>query len=772
MAEPFPDNDVEQTPKEPGDYTDKQAISARISKKLSIDRFQRTAFERDWYRNILFIAGAQWITLDKGRWRPRQLPAWFPRAMTNKFAEKYNDIVASIVASKPTIHHQPATNDDTAKATAEVSERVRDVFHEEARIEDKRQNCASWLVATGNVFLMPYYDNAEKHGVVEQPYQTCVQCQQTMSPSELADAGETCPQCGGTSFMDEPNGMTEAFPIGAYQCDVVSPFEIRVDHRIPRWDDHQWFIRQRRYDVDYARDRWPEFKDSIKSDYGFDLSQYYLDVLANISSSYSYSGGYMGAGPSSPKNPKVTVYEYFELPSEDYPEGLHAIRLGMESEALVEAKPLEYEYGAGSRKGKKFLPLRPLKFDTIPGRFWGKTRLDDLIPLQTFRNVVEANLRLTAQRMGNGIWLKPKGSGVGIITGEPGQEIEYNPISVGGTSFAKPERVPAELNNLQPLIMLMNKIDDSMERVSGTFFLQGGETPPGVTAASALAFLGEKAQKAMSPILREWAHGWKAEEEMGLEICRANWNDARIRVIAGRNRVWEVQTFTKEDLQGDVTMWIDDESMFPKSQATDRANIAQLLQGQVISPADPEIAYRILEVFGMTSLKGSTDEDVRAAVKEAERFLDDEADPQVRPWIDNSIVHYMKHVQFAKTDEFMEMPKQKQDVWIAHIQATVQDIQARRAYLQAAMLPDDPQTADVTSAAAQAAAGDAMALMQSGGLPQGMTAPDPRMMKNGQPQTSLPPKPPAPGLEMPGQTPDIAAPQAPEVGAGSPSPLQ
>jgi hypothetical protein len=38
-------------------YDDVAAISARIDRALSIDRFQRSLFEREWFRNVLFLAG-------------------------------------------------------------------------------------------------------------------------------------------------------------------------------------------------------------------------------------------------------------------------------------------------------------------------------------------------------------------------------------------------------------------------------------------------------------------------------------------------------------------------------------------------------------------------------------------------------------------------------------------------------------------------------------------------------------------------------------------
>ena len=663
------------------------------------------------------------------------------------------------------VFYEPSNDDEPSVATAEVAMDVREAFYAEANIDDSVAEIASWLVATGNVFLVTYFDDDEKHGTAFVQHKQCATCGAMSAPSDIEDAGGMCPACAEqgmqtNSFTDatSPEGepIGDERPVGKLCADVCSPFEIRLDHRVRRFEDQKRFIRMRRYDVDEAKQLFD--LDDVLPDNGQDLSQYYLDVLSQVTGSFSASsGGFIGGGPSSPKNPKVTAYEFWELPTDDFPDGLHVIQLG--TNKLVMAGPLETEVTAGQQKGKKFLPLAYFKFDNIPGRLWGKTRMDDMIPLQIFRNTIEANLRLSTQRMGNAIWLDPKGSGVTGITGEPGQKVVYNPVSMGGSNFAKPERIPAELSNFGPLLQMMNKCDDSMERVSGTFFLQGGDTPPGVTAASALAYLGERAQKSMSPLMHEWAKGWKRWEEQSLEIVRTEWNDARMRVVAGRNRKWEVKKFTSADLQGAVTIRINYEGIQPKSLATERATIGQLVQLGALNPADPETKFRILEKFGETNMQGSTDLDVRFAQKEADKFLTIHQAPVLRPMVDNSAIHIMYHSDFAKTDEFFELPQDQQDLWLQHIQNHVSDIVQRAQAMQMAGLNvEDPQFAELTTGNAQLMAQmSAQAAAQNGGVPNGAQGPDARLTAGG----SAPPQPPQPA--------DLAAGPPPTEGGQSPA---
>jgi predicted nucleic acid-binding Zn-ribbon protein len=737
-------------------YANLEEINKRINKHLEADKFQRSLFEREWFRNVLFYVGQQWIVLDKGRWRPKVLPSWFPRAQTNKFAEKANDIISTLAQGRVPIRYAPATDDETAIATAEIGERFREVIYEEAKVDEAEGDLASWVALTGNAFLLIGYDDSKDSGVSKVPKEECVSCHAVYSAPEIEENGNACPDCGAQQFIESENEFDE-FPIGAITADVISPFEIRIDHKVRDWKSHKRFVRVKRMPLDEAKEKWGrDFTPDNSSD---STSEYYLDVLANVTSSFgSASATLGGAQGDAPKNPKVTVYYFYELPTEEFPDGLYAIRVGSGEQNIVEAGELSFKFGAGLRQGQRFLPLVPFGFDKVPGRFWKKTRLDDLITLQIFRNTIEANLRLTAQRMGNSVWLNPKGSGVGIITGEPGQQIDYNPVTLGGASMAKPERVEAALNNVQPMTLLMNKIDDSMERVAGTFFLQGGETPPGVTAASALAYLGERADKSMSPLRREWAKGWKMFEELALEIARANWSEERVRVIAGKNSKWKIEKFSKNDLSGAVVLNIDYQSLFPKSQATERATIGQLIQLGIINPQDPEQQYRVLEKFGETSLKGSVDLDMQEAIKESDRFLTEDAPPKIVPMVQNSLVHLMQHSDFAKTDEFKELDQEKQDLWIAHIQAHVADIVARRAALMGAGLnPDDPSLGELSSGMAAVAAQATQEQMmlagaQNGGVPNGAEGPDSRLSPDG----AKLPKPQAGADAGPLPTPDIA----------------
>ena len=775
------DTSPQSNPYDLADSDTCEEINRRINKVLSTDRFSRTLFSRDWFRNILFYVGAQWIVYSKGRWRQRELPDWFPRAQTNKFAEKWNSLVSQLVTGRRVpITYEPADVDDPQSvAIADSGATLRDVMYAEAKVDEKEYEIASWVIGTGNCFGIPQYDMSQEHGVQFIQFQQCSSCgDNQIGPEQLAANNGAC-GCGdptsqlSDAFDEDGNPLGDEYPIGALNLDVVGPFEIRLDQRITDVGKQQRFVRLRRYDTDWAREQWPKYKDIIQPDTtgGDDPEQFYLDVISHITSGFNVGAGILADGTNS-KTPKTTAYEFYELPSEKFPQGMRAVRIGKSPEAMVEVGPLPTQYGAGTKKGKYFLPLIHWGFDYVPGRLFRKTRLDDLIAPQLFRNIVEANIRLTTQRMGNGIWMVPKGSGVEIITGEPGQKIDYNPVSLGGTSFAKPERVPAELSNIGPLVTILKVIDDEMERVAGTFYQ--GQTPPGVTAASALAYLGEQKQQAMSSLVASWAKSWRVFDMYMLEIARANWDEVRLRVILGKNKKWQAQSFSKADLQGAVNLVIDYNGMFPKSQATERATIGQLTQMGMVNPQDPEMRTEVLKKFGASDLQGSVNDDITYAAKLYDKFMSDQSGtymPTLRPNVDNSKIMFQEGVKLAKTDEFLELPQERQDAFIEFLSVLTKDIVTKQVVLgQMGLDPNSPALEETPSAEAilalqqtqmeqqmlQQQQAEAQAAQQNGGAPNGAQGPDARLDAQGNP---LPPS----------TQPDIAAPGQPNVPGGATS---
>jgi len=728
-------------------------VSKLIDEFLRIHDSLRLQFEWAAFRNLCMIAGAHDVIRTKGRVRLRNIPDTFPRTYTNKIREKRNDLVSAVAQGRVPIKHLPATDDDAAHATAEIGERVRDVIYTETALDEKEAEIAGWFIDTGNVFLHPYYDYDEKYGTAPSAKQNCPQCGGMYGATEQAEhdideAAPMCPECG-PDLENGQNGnppsalqpaispeelaalkpedaakddRVDMLPIGALCVDVLSSFEVRGDYRIRDSRNWTWWVRIQRYDVSDAKEKFNYDGGADETTDGTNHSLFYLDVIAALSDQFNPQGGLGNVAASSRKMPKVTAYTLFMLPNEDFPEGLCAKRIGKLPQYVIDIDPLDTEYGVGVKKGKKFLPLVHGKAVAQSGRLLGSSPLDDAVPLQKERNNVRRAIEMEIRRMAGSGWLNPKGSGLEStsFTGDAGLVLGYNPVTLGGTTPLKPERIVPQLQFLQYLLEQVKQIDDEIERVTGTYFLAGGDSPPGVSAASALSLLDQRSKKAIGPMMRGWAKMFLELDKQTLEIARKHWTDKRIHVAAGQNKDYEVASFMNSDLQGAVTMDIDYESLFPQSEATERAEITQLIQGQIINPQDPEQKLEVLRRFGKMGMLPSESKHTRRARIEQSTFLKTSQPPTLLPMVHNSMIHIREHVEFANTDEFMALAPELQQLWIAHIQTHFVDEGARRGLLAEMQLnPDAPGAGDITEGGAVAAAQGVGSVM--GGAQPGST---------------------------------------------------
>src|SRR5207253_585060 len=128
------------------------------------------------------------IMLEKGIWRPRNLPVWYPRTKTNKVGEKFNDLVTAYMEAQLPINWNPATDSAEDRAMGEMGEYLRKIIYAESKLEDRKSLIAGWLAATGNVFLIPYYDMDDSYGTIGVQYQNCPSCGENSLPNEIEDA--------------------------------------------------------------------------------------------------------------------------------------------------------------------------------------------------------------------------------------------------------------------------------------------------------------------------------------------------------------------------------------------------------------------------------------------------------------------------------------------------------------------------------------------------------------------------------------------------------
>ena len=198
----------------------------------------------------------------------------------------------------------------------------------------------------------------------------------------------------------------------------------------------------------------------------------------------------------------------------------------------------------------------------VPGRFWYRGMVEDLICPQDGLNKIEQSLQLNDAFNVNSIWLCPTESGIaeGSIKNKPGTVLRY-------TYPFKPDRVPGEQMPPQIMERRLGYAND-MQEISGVRDVIQGGAPPGVTAGVALNRLGEEAEGMFDPIAKRYDRFVERCETKKLQFVQAYYTAPRYMALEVEDgNVVEIENFTGADLRGNTRVKIEAGSYQPRSKA-------------------------------------------------------------------------------------------------------------------------------------------------------------------------------------------------------------
>lgn len=633
--------------------------------------YLRYNFERNWYRNVLFYIGKQWISYDRRRrqWVKPQLPEWLPLPVTNKYAATCDAMASVLEQVKPQIIYAPSEDSPSNLATSDVCNSVIDVIEKEADMKSVDAATRMWLVLTGDAYWIPYYDNSEEHGIVFIPNLQCSNCGFVGEDEKFQN--KTCPNCGavGTAaeFNDPETGEKSGtkYPKGKMVTEVASNFEIYADLQSECIDKSPYIFQARTYPIEAIKAKWPDKADRIKPEApNQQLGQQYLSAISyatNSGDSELTTGQLFGGGKIISE--RATVWRIWIRPSSVFPNGVYATVCG--DVELDEPRELPFR----DSSGKPFINIIHIKFKDVPGRLFGKTPADDLIHKQIQRNKLESFIQLCMQRMSNPVWLVPQSCGVSQITGEPGEQIRYNDSNA---YKAKPERVGG-VEITQSAFRWLSKIDDDFEELAATYDVIKGNVPKNVPTLGGLDLLKERGMSRFGSLISNYENARIKLIKMWLDIWREYAIDFRTRAIKGENSRWIVEQFNASNIDGNVEVRAEAGSSAPRSESYQQYIAGQLLDKGLINPGDPATLIKILQKFHATEFAEVLDENVKDAIQEQEEFKKT-GQVRLRPLIDDNNIHIIYHTKMAKTEEFLALPEEVKNAWYSHIEATKQVI--------------------------------------------------------------------------------------------------
>jgi hypothetical protein len=641
---------------------------AYLRKRVPQAQYARRSYDRIFYRNCLFYLGQQWLRFSRTaqQWKPIQLPDWFPKQVTNLFAVACDLMKSVFMQSDPQSVYTPASSDAADIAAARVApdiSRFIDIEVEQSQLESQ---AAAWLVITGNFFIIDGYDNDPRHGTRFIADMMCLDCVRHV-PAEESGEG-ACPMCGSPNLMeardpDTGEAMGQELPIGKMFSEVCGPFEIHFDLVAGELDKSPYVYRARTYPVEVLKDMFPDYADDIKpDDAGIDSGMFYQTALAYVTNGTTSTPGNYGGSVGSVDNvPRATLYHLWVRPTKNLPRGGEALIVG--ERALWKSELVAHDEG-----DRPFVPVTHGGFNKVAGRVFCKTPADDAVYQQVQINMTEAFVQLGIQRTSNGTWLLPKGIGIDAITGEPGEKIWYSAM-LG----VKPERIPgSEMPG--SVFRWLDSRAKAMQDLTHTQDVMRGKAPEGVPTLGGAQLLLERGLAGFADGLKSWGRAWNSSRRNRLNIWREYCAEEKTVMVLGKNKSWEAKKFTKADLSGHITCYLEEASIAPKSKAYDQLMISQMIDKQMIDLRDPEQRIQVFTKFDQPDFIGGLDLNVKDAGKEQEEFLQT-GRWRPRPGIDDDSVHNMEHLKFNKSDDFFKLPPQAQQIAIQHTLYHQQQIQ-------------------------------------------------------------------------------------------------
>lgn len=640
---------------------DNDAELLKIIKRAKAECFDgRWAFERLWWRNILYVLGRQWIYYDRrsGEWRDKRMAKWIPRPRTDLPAASVEAILSLFGSINLQATARPTSHDSQALATAEIADQLEPLLRVDHRMDAVFRQHDWWLIVTGNAFLHPYWDRDALEGEITIPWERCVQCGLVSPPSNIKDAGDSCPRCKGRQFLSatdaQNNPIGEIVRPGKGRTDACGPLEIAIPHIYTHVSESPILIRQRWRAKQYAEDYFPHLLKKITfTRQPNERSLQMMRAIAAQSESSDNSSvmGYgTGGGDGAPEG--FTEYELHMRPSRKFPEGLFVRWTGelvLRPEGSEGVEPVQGG-GAPGPLPYQTQDNRPIfnwihtGYTPVEGRIWHRSPLDLALSKVDQINRLDSLTELSINRMSNPIWLKPKGAEIRSFTGEPGLVVEYNPLAAG----SKPERIEGS-NVPNSIFQVRQQHVNDFEQMMGTYDVIKGAKPTGVAAFSALQLLVERSQSRFTTVFNARGETYRGWYSIALELERSFGPDERTWAVTKPNRGFTMKHFERAQLHGAIEIVVEDGSQAPKTNLGVRASIEQSRQLGILNPQDPEQQYSIFREFGLTFLIPSIDAQIKGALNEQDAFEEWAAeaaqDPRVIGQLEQAAAMYQEQLE-------------------------------------------------------------------------------------------------------------------------------
>ena len=138
------------------------ALVAWVKEEYSKAREARRTYERQWYLNLAFYSGKQYVEWSKNEDKlvhQRQVSAFTPRLTINKIQPIIRTEQSKLTGQKPSATVMPSSNDDSDVFAATAGEQVWESLYARLNFQAKLSRSVFWLSICGTSFLKTFWDS-------------------------------------------------------------------------------------------------------------------------------------------------------------------------------------------------------------------------------------------------------------------------------------------------------------------------------------------------------------------------------------------------------------------------------------------------------------------------------------------------------------------------------------------------------------------------------------------------------------------------------------
>jgi len=610
----------------------------------------RQILEREWYRNILYYMGEQyleWIgslSTFRRKYPNRQVPT----PVSDSIKEFVRAKKALILNKSYSIRVWPNSEEIHDREAALLGEQILnhlDIANDE-EIKDEKERVAIWMILAGTGFIRTFF--AKENG-----------------------------EWG----MDAKGDIVKE---GSVYSENILPFNVHVDILGDALTKKRFIGIKSIKPKEWVEDT---FKVKIASGEDIDIMDYskrLMSFVANVSP-WKGAGLEIGIDLADTKLEDTCIFKEVEFkPTTAYPDGRYIIMVGQKILLDLDRLPIPVE------KGVWYYTLTDFHYNYVPGRFWSDSGVNNLISPQNSINAIDQALEMNRRGLGRPKVLTPTGLKTKRLNeGEISYvALEYDAHTAGGQ---KPE--------FQSGIQLGNQVLEERKIHQGVMQDSGGDpknvlrgnVPSGKASGVLFENLRQTAELSHWPDIQRFYRGFQRVAKKELILVQEYYTELRTLKIIGKGNEISVREFKGSDLRNNTDVRFELDVGLAATKAGQTQIISNLATAGLFGDltADPDTRSELLEKMGISGFRDKINLHVSRAQKENNEirrgeirtvfYTEEITDPKTGQVIkeepigddplfkyDDHAIHYETHRRCILSNEFTTWKPELQTILLQH----------------------------------------------------------------------------------------------------------